>query len=194
MKTLWLALKHGKKIKDTVALGVFGGAIGTAAMTLSNYLIYRAGKTEILYGHIASSIFMRPFRTKQKKNFILGQIFHLANGSAAGLVMVQIFKKTGTDLAILKGTMIGMMTWEGLYTVGQRLGIYTARPHLTKTGYSALWNNFVYGVVSAYSIKWLAHPSVFRSKEQAEQRAEEELMNSRLYQFPGGDDRVNTLN
>ena len=104
---------------------------------------------------------MRPFRTKQPKNFILGQIFHLANGSASGLIMVQIFKRFGTDLALLKGSMLGMFTWEVLYNVGQRLGIYTAKPHLTKTGYSALWNNFLYGAVTAYSIKWLAHPSVF---------------------------------
>ncbi len=159
----WFLLKRGKSIKDSVALGAVGGLLGAVAMVLSNFLIYKAGKTEILYGHIAGSIFMRPFRTKQPKNFILGQIFHLGNGCASGLLMVEIFKRFGTDLALLKGSMLGMFTWEILYNVGQRLGIYTAKPHLTKTGYSALWNNFVYGTVTAYSIKWLAHPSVFLS-------------------------------
>jgi|GEM_PF-4593823 len=52
------------------------GFLGTVTMVISNYLIYRAGKTEILYGHIAGSIFMRPFRTNQRKNFILGQHVH----------------------------------------------------------------------------------------------------------------------
>ena len=165
LNRLWSILRRGKSIKDSVALGAVGGLLGTVAMVLSNFLIYKAGKTEILYGHIAGSIFMRPFRTKKPKNFILGQIFHLANGSGAGLLMVQIFKRFGTDLALLKGTMLGMFTWEALYTAGQRLGIYTARPHLTKTGYSALWNNFLYGAVTAYSIKWLAHPSVFSAVE-----------------------------
>lgn len=161
LNRFWLLLKQGKSIKDSVALGVVGGLLGTVAMVLSNILIYKAGKTEILYGHIAGSIFMRPTRTKQRKNFILGQIFHLANGSGAGLLLVQIFKWFGTDLALLKGSLLGMFTWQALYTVGQRLGIYTAKPHLTKTGYSALWNNFLYGAVTAYSIRWLAHPSVF---------------------------------
>jgi hypothetical protein len=158
---LWLLVKQGKCIKDSVALGAVGGFLGSVAMALSNYIIYKAGKTEILYGHIAGSIFMRPFKTKRRKNYILGQIFHIVTGSGAGLLMVQIFKTYGTDLALLKGTMVGMFTWQGLYNVGQRLKIYTASPHLTKTGYSSLWNNFVYGVVSSYSIRWLAHPSVF---------------------------------
>ena len=165
IKKLWSLLKRGKTIKDSIALGTIGGLLGAVAMVLSNFLIYKAGKTEILYGHIAGSIFMSPIRTKQRKNFVLGQIFHLINGSGAGLLMIQVFKKVGTDLALLKGTMVGMITWEALYTVGQRLGIYTAKPHLTKTGYSALWNNFVFGVVTAYSIKWLAHPSVFPAVE-----------------------------
>ena len=83
----------------------------------------------------------------------------------AGILLVQTFKKLGTDLPLLKGAMLGMFTWQTLNTVGQRVGIYTAKPHLTKTGDSALWNNFVYGTVTAYSVKWLAHPSVFLSPE-----------------------------
>lgn len=164
---LWRFLVKGKTIKDSVALGTIGGLLGTISMVISNLIIYKSGKTEILYGHIAGSIFMRPFRTNSRNNFILGQIFHLANGSGAGIMMVQFFKKFGKDLPLLKGTALGMFTWEVLYTVGQRVGIYTAKPHLTKTGYSSLFNNFVYGAVTAYSIRWLAHPSVFSSTEQA---------------------------
>lgn len=165
LNRLWLLLKRGKTLKDSVAVGALGGFLGTAAMVLSNWLIFKAGKTEILYGNIAGSIFMRPLRTKQSKNFMLGQLLHFVNGSTAGLLLVQIFKKFGTDMTLLKSSMLGMFTWEVLYTVGQRLGIYTAQPHLTKTGYSALWNNLLYGAVTGYSIRWLAHPSLFSPEE-----------------------------
>lgn len=173
LKTLhkiWLLAKQGKCIKDSVALGVIGGFLGSVAMALSNFIIFKSGKTEILYGHIAGSIFMKPFKTNKGKNYALGQIFHLVSGSGAGLLMVQIFKRFGTDLALLKGAMVGTFTWQALYNVGQRLKIYTANPHLTKTGYSSLWNNFVYGVVSAYTIRWLAHPSVFNTKKLNEKQ------------------------
>lgn len=180
---IWLSAKQGKCIKDSVALGVIGGFLGSAAMALSNFIIYKAGKTEILYGHIAGSIFMKPFKTNRRKNYILGQIFHLVSGSGAGLLMVQIFKIFGTDLALLKGAMVGTFTWQGLYNVGQRLKIYTANPHLTKTGYSSLWNNFVYGVVSAYSIRWLAHPSVFNSKKHnVKQHTDTDMIYKQTYQ------------
>lgn len=88
---LWLLFKRGKSIKDYVALGAVGGLLGTIAMVISNMILYKTGKSEILYGHIAGSIFMRPIRTNQRKNFILGQIFHLVNGSGAGLIMVGVF-------------------------------------------------------------------------------------------------------
>lgn len=185
LNRIWLLLRRGKSIKDSVALGTVGGFLGTVAMVLSNFVIYKAGKTEILYGHVAGSIFMRPFKTKKPKNFILGQIFHLINGSGAGLLMVLVFKRFGTDLTLLKGSMLGMFTWEVLYNVGQRLGIYSAKPHLTKTGYSALWNNFLYGAVTAYSIRWLAHPSVFPAVKHIVKR--HDSMNSfsnTLYQEP----------
>jgi hypothetical protein len=163
LSKIWLLAKRGKFIKDSVLLGTIGGFLGTVAMALSNFLIFKAGKTEMLYGHLAGSIIMRPIKANKRNNFFLGQILHLVSGSGAGLLMLQIYKSFGTDLALLKGAMMGMFTWQGLYNVGQRLKIYTANPHLTKTGYSALWNNFLYGVVTAYSIKWLAHPSVFLS-------------------------------
>ncbi len=182
LNRFWLLLKRGKSIKDSVALGVVGGLLGTVAMVLSNFLIYKAGKTEILYGHIAGSIFMRSLRTKQRKNFILGQIFHLANGCCVGLLMVQVFKRFGTDLALLKGSLLGMFTWQALYTVGQKLGIYSAKPHLTKTGYSALWNNFLYGTVTAYSIRWLAHPSVFLNEPNVKRQESMDSISDKLHQ------------
>jgi len=157
-------------IKDSIALGVVGGFLGIVVMSLSNFIIYKAGKTEILYGHIAGSILMKPFRTKQRKNFILGMMFHILNGSSAGILMVQIFKKFGTDFALLKGTILGVFSFEAIYTLGQRLKIYRTNPHLTKTAYSAFWNNFLFGVITAYSIRWLAHPSVFLAIEQNEKQ------------------------
>ncbi|HWQ71831.1 MAG TPA: hypothetical protein VN370_05860, partial [Desulfitobacteriaceae bacterium] len=177
--------KRGKLIKDSVLLGVTGGFLGAVAMALSNLLLYKAGKTEILYGHIAGSIFMRPYKTKRRKNYILGEIYHLLSRSAIGVLMVQIYKIFGTDLALLKGTILGMFTWEVFFNVGQRLKIWTSNPHLTKTGYSAIWNNFVYGVVTAYSIKWLAHPFVFSpNMHQANQQNNPDYADNQMYQEP----------
>ena len=42
LNRLWLLLKRGKSIKDSAALGVVGGFLGTVAMVLSNFLLYKA--------------------------------------------------------------------------------------------------------------------------------------------------------
>ncbi|MHB8126465.1 MAG: hypothetical protein ACYDEJ_12660 [Desulfitobacteriaceae bacterium] len=182
---LWKLIKKGGQIKDTLLLGSMGGLLGTIAMTLSNLILFRLRKTEILYGHIAGSLLMRPFKTNKGSNFILGQLMHFFTGSGVGLLMVTIFKKFGTDHSLFKGSAMGIFSWHALYTIGQRLDIYSARPHLTKTGYSALWNNLLYGLVTSQAILWLAHPSVFvRSKQDTE--IKRNTINNSLSDVVGG--------
>ncbi|NLO97058.1 MAG: hypothetical protein GX091_03115 [Peptococcaceae bacterium] len=131
-------------------------------MTISNSLLYRRKKTEIRYANVAGSLFMKSNKTKKPKNYALGLMAHLLNGSMIGVLLVPFYKKAGLDFILLKGSLSGLFTWQALYIIGQRLGIYKVTPHLTKTGYSAIWHNVLYGIVTSYLIKWLAHPSVFR--------------------------------
>ncbi|EGW39361.1 hypothetical protein [Desulfosporosinus sp. OT] len=73
------------KIKDSIAASIFSGVLGTVAMDIPNLLFWRAKRTEALYGHIAGSVYVRPFRTNQRKNFILGQITHHITGAALAI-------------------------------------------------------------------------------------------------------------
>ena len=97
------------KVKDSIAVSLFSGFLGTLAMDASNTILWRARKTEALYGHIAGSIFMRPFRVNQRKNFWLGQITHSITGAVLAYPLNYIFKKTGKDLHLLKGAFYGSM-------------------------------------------------------------------------------------
>ena len=151
-------------MKDLIATGLLGGLIGTAFMDISNLLIYKAGKTETLYGHIAGGLFVAPFRTKQRKNFILGELAHFGIGSIWGIPLTYILKKTGKDHHLLKGTLISMLSLGSLIG-GQKFGILK-KFRLTKTFYSALWNHLVYGLVSAQSIVWLSDPIIFASSNE----------------------------
>ena len=56
MKLTSLLLKTSKT-KDLIITGLLGGFIGTIFMELSNLLIFKAGKTEMLYGHLVSGLF-----------------------------------------------------------------------------------------------------------------------------------------
>lgn len=78
------------RIKDSIALSLISGFLGTIVMDLSNLLLWRSKKTEILYGHLAGSMIMRSFRTNQTKNFVLGQVFHFFTGAALGIPLYTV--------------------------------------------------------------------------------------------------------
>ncbi|NLI93959.1 MAG: hypothetical protein GX434_17710 [Peptococcaceae bacterium] len=158
-------LKSIGKIQDSAVISILGGLIGMIPMDISNYLLWKKGKTENLYGHVAGSMLMSKFRMNQTKNFILGQFWHYAAGAGFGFPAFYLLKKTGKDHLLLKGASVGMFTWGLLYNFGMRIGLYGANPRLTKTKYAALWHNFLYGVTTVYAISAIADPGLFPQKQ-----------------------------
>lgn len=150
------------KMKDSITIGLLGGLIGTISMEITNGLIFKAKKTEVTYGQIAAQLLVSPIRTKQRKNFILGEIIHLAAGSLVGVPLFYILKKTGKDNYVIKGFLVSLSIYSALYAGGQRLGLFK-KLRLTKTHYSALFNHLIFGLTSAKAIVMLADPSVFTS-------------------------------
>lgn len=134
---------------DTIALGVASGLVGNIAKDISNFLIYRAGGTEMLYGHFASSMFSPPQKVQEPGHFALGQILDFAIGATLGVPLVYLLKKTGKDHHLIKGAGMGLLLWGVLYGVGPNLKLLSIKPTLPRTHFSALWNNFVYGITTA---------------------------------------------
>jgi hypothetical protein len=163
-KNLFNLIK-GKKVKDTIVLGLLGGLVGTLVMDVSNFLLWRNNKTEGLYGHLSGSMIMKSIRTHQGKNFLLGEILHIASGSALGILMVCLFKKTGKDHHIIKGILTGSLAWGVLLDFGKRANWFDFKIRCTKSFYSGLLNNTLYGITTAQTIVSLADSSVFPQKQ-----------------------------
>lgn len=149
------------RMKDSIALSIFSGLLGTLAMDTTNLLFWKKGKTETLYGHIAGSVFVNPFRLNQRKNFWLGQILHLITGAVLAYPLILILKKTGKDHLLIKGAFFGAVTWEFVYGIGQRFKIFATTPLFTKTHYSELFNNIIYGVTTAQVLVAFSDPAMF---------------------------------
>lgn len=171
-----------KKVKDTVILGLSGGFAGTLLMDISNFLLWRNKQTEGLYGHLAGSMILKSIRTHQTKNFILGQILHIATGSALGIPMVYLFKKTGKDHYIIKGILTGSLLWGILIDFGKRAHWFDLKVRRTKSFYSGLLNNTLYGITSALAIVSLADSSTFPQKQS--RNAEQTRKKHILFQTP----------
>ncbi|AFM40372.1 hypothetical protein Desaci_1346 [Desulfosporosinus acidiphilus SJ4] len=154
------------KTKDSVVTGLLGGLVGTLFMDITNAVIYKAGGTEKLYGHLAGQFFVSPLRTNQRKNYVLGELLHFSVGSVFGLPTMYMLKKTGKDHYLSKGLVTSMLTWGLLYTGGQKIGLFK-KLRFTKTHYSAAFNNVIYGLVSAKTMVSLADPTMFHDKKQS---------------------------
>lgn len=153
-------------IKDHMVLSLVSGLLGTLVMDLSNLLLWRTKKAEMLYGHLAGSMIMRGYRTNRTKNFVLGQIFHLITGSALGIPIYGVIKISGERYRLIKGAFMGLMSWGVLNNFGQRIGLFSTRAHLTKTHYACLWNNLLYGITTAELIIRLGDKSILNEQTQ----------------------------
>lgn len=149
------------KIKDSIMVSILSGFLGTLAMDTSNLILWKKGKTETLYGHIAGSVFVNPFRLNQRKNFWLGQIMHLITGAVLACPLNLVLQKTGKDKYLLKGAFFGAVVWEFIYGIGQRFNVFSAKPRFTKTHYSELFNNIIYGVTTVQALVAFSDPSMF---------------------------------
>lgn len=68
---------------------------------------------------------------------------------------------------------MGALTWGVLYNFGQRFKLFTTRTRLTKSHYSALWNNLLYGITTAELIVRFDGLSLFAEQSQREHRNNE---------------------
>lgn len=188
MRKLIKSIGH---MQDSIVISVLGGLIGTIPMDISNYLLWRKGKTENLYGHVAGSMLMNKFRTNQTKNFLLGEFWHFVTGAGFGFPAFYLLKKTGRDHMLLKGASVGMFTWGLLYNFGMRMGLYRAIPRLTKTKYAALWHNFLFGVTTVYAISAIADPRLFPDKQNKRAIKTQNQMSNEIpgNGIPGNDKR-----
>lgn len=164
-------IKRMKKINDSLVVGILGGLIGVACMDISSLILWRTKKTEVLYGHLAGSMIMNPFRLNKGKNFLVGQIFHMSVGSGIGVGMTEILKKYGKDHHNIKGGFLSVAVWSVLYNFGQRMGFYRMNPRQIKTSYSAIWHHLIYGLVTSNAIVALADPTMFSKETSANNKA-----------------------
>lgn len=149
------------KIKDSTSLGVIGGLLGTISLNIANLLFWKGKKTKTSFGQLAGSIFMKGYRTKQRKNFIFGETVHLLTGALAGIPLVYLFKATGKDHQITKGAAYGTLVWMAYYVLGVKAQIFHSPPKRNRAHFSSLWLNLIFGVSAAKAIVSLGHPSIF---------------------------------
>jgi hypothetical protein len=156
-------------MKDSMIVGLISGTAGAVAIELLNVLM---GKN-LFFGKIASSMVVNPLRSKGFKNMLLGEFMHLTVGAGIGTVIVALVKKTGKNLIFIKGIFVSLLAWVGLHNLGNRMDLFSIKPHSTKNHYFALIQHLFYGITTSAVIQYIANPVIFQhsSKKQTIKRS-----------------------
>lgn len=168
VQKLGLTAKLGR-MKDPMSIALLGGLLGTIAMDILNLLLYTTKLSENTLAHIGGSMIVSKHRSGQAKNIILGQLWHMITGIGLGLPMMVAFQKTGINNYRIKGAFLGAAIWGVVYNLGQRLRLYSSRSFLTRTHYSYLLTDVLYGLVTAETIKQFTNPQLFADSNLSEQ-------------------------
>ncbi len=165
-------LKKSTLMNDSMVVGLISGTLGAITIELFNLLL---GK-KLFFGKVASSMVVNPLRSMRLKNILFGEIMHLTVGAGIGSIMSVLLKKTGKDLVILKGTFVSLLAWIGLHNLGNKMDLFSIKPHSTKNHYFALIQHVLYGITTSAVMKYIANPDAFqqssitKSKRQPSER------------------------
>ncbi|HBV85901.1 MAG TPA: hypothetical protein DEF42_04385 [Desulfosporosinus sp.] len=147
-----------KSVKDYLIVGLISGAVGSIVIELVNLLL---GK-KLLFGKLASSMIINPLRSNRLKNILIGELMHLTVGASIGAAITTLLKKTGKDFLIIKGTFAGLLAWIGLHNLGNRMDLFSIKPHSTKNHFFAFIQHVLYGISTSAVIKYLAKTDTFQ--------------------------------
>ncbi|AFQ43331.1 hypothetical protein [Desulfosporosinus meridiei] len=153
------------KMKDSMVISMLGGLVGVISMDMINILLFITKKSENTLAHVGGSMFVHKIRVNQPKNELLGQIWHMLTGIGLGIPIMYCLKATGINYHRMKGAFIGAMSWGLVYGLGGKIQLYSAKPRLTKTHFSYLLTDIVYGLFTAEAIKILSDPEVFEDND-----------------------------
>lgn len=135
--------------------------MGNLAKGLFNLFTWKTERNEVLYPHLASSMFFAPRHTKRRKPFLVGSFADLIMGSLFGIPIVYILKKTGKDNHMLKGAGFSLFLWVAFYGAGHNLSIVSIKPKKSSSPLWALLEHLIYGLVTACTAVKFADPGTF---------------------------------
>lgn len=148
-------------MRDSLTLGLVSGFMGNLAKGLFNLITWKSKNNEVLYSHIAASMFFRPRRIKKRGSLFVGSLADLTAGSILGIPLVYLLKKTGKDNYWVKGAGFGALLWTLLYGAGHNFNLFLFKPKKSRSSLLAFIEHLLFGVVTAEVAVKLADPGTF---------------------------------
>lgn len=142
-------------MQDKVVVGSLGGIIGAFVFGILDVILNATGIASIRLLLLDSEAFLPAKLAETTSGYIFGFFVHLSLGAIMGVFFIYVVPYIGYDYLLYKGILLGGGAWlvlDGL--IGNMLDLPTKDTLLDNILF--LLSNFVFGIVTVYSIKWLA--------------------------------------
>lgn len=136
-------------LRDRITLGVVSGLIGNAAKNAVDALL-RVGKPDQMgFSEMAAGIFIPRREAATGAGRLLGRIADYGLAAVYGIPTVYLLSRTGSDKLLLKGSLMGVLTWGLGLGLARNLGVGKARPLGAGANLRMLLAHVVGGMVTA---------------------------------------------
>ncbi|GAB6136991.1 hypothetical protein [Halanaerobaculum tunisiense] len=144
------------KINDSIALGVYSGIVASIIQMILNVILKELGLVAYYLPQISGSVFLLEKFTDDPLGFALGPVVWLLTGGSLGIIIVYLFKITGTDHWWLKGILVSnVLMYIGIYGILFNLGGAEIVPYDITTNLHVFIQDLLFGLTTAYLIiRW----------------------------------------
>lgn len=147
-------------LRDRLTLGVLAGLVGNAAKNAVD-VVLRAGRQDQMgFSDLAARIFVPKQEAVTDAGRFLGRLADYGLAAAYGVPTVYLLSRTGTDSLLLKGSLMGVVTWGVGLGLARNLGLGKTGPLDAGANLRMLLAHVVGGMVTAQVAACLADEEV----------------------------------
>ncbi|MBI2873448.1 MAG: hypothetical protein HYY09_00025 [Firmicutes bacterium] len=142
-------------IPDRTTLGGVAGLVGTIPQLILNFISVQIGFGEFYAFQVSASIFVVERMTLTPMGLIIGGFTWILTAAFFGAILARLIDLEGEDFWWIKGLLFGSVLFIVLFGILFNLGAGRIVPLDPQSKVSALAENALYGIVTAYFIvRW----------------------------------------
>lgn len=152
-------------LRDRITLGMVAGTTGNMVKNALDVLLPLGKPTEVRFSDIAAGIYIPKGEAATRTGRLLGRLVDYGLATIYGIPTVYLLSYTGRDKHLLKGAMVGVLTWSIGLGLARTLGVSNIYPLTAKDNLRMLLVHMVGGMATTQTALMLGDPELFGDHE-----------------------------
>lgn len=149
-------------IRDRVLLGLVAGITGNLVKNGLDLVVRPPRPGKIGFAEVAGGIFVPRRETASGAGRWLGRAADYGLAAVYGIPTVYLLSYTGSDGHLLKGALMGVLTWGLGLGVARNVGVSSTYPQSATANLRMLLGHLAGGMATAQTAVMLGEPELFR--------------------------------